>query len=403
MDRDPDCDGSELAVRVQVVTPWYPDDYSPYSGIFIKKQVEALAAVGHEVGVEVPTIYPAPPGDVPDEVFAALNRLADRDTTAVFNQEGEATWIPSPVPSRSGDLGRATAYEQSLRLKRSQLPVEADVTHAHLGIPTGLALLRIGVEPLVVTEHQSTLDRVFSQSGGVEAYEEVVEKVSAFICVSEHLKTRIARAIDPVKADSIEIVPNIVDLSEIPFQEREGPLEHWLYVGTVAIHKGIELLVKAFKMFREGNRSAALTIVGDGPHRQWVERFVAGSGMSQAVRMVGSVPHAAVGAYLDEADVMVHLSEAETFGISTLEAIGAGLPVVSLRNGGAESAWGDFEPSVGRLLSEDSDAADVAEAVKGLEDDRSSLNPKEGRELVEDRFSPERVASSLSEIYARVR
>lgn len=403
MDRGPDCDGNEQAVKVQVVTPWYPNDFSPYSGIFIKKQVEGLVAMGHEVGVEVPTIYPAPLGDVPDEVFAAMNRLADRDMTAVFNQDGEATWIPSAVPSRSGDLGRATAYEQSIRLKRSRVPVEPDVTHAHLGIPTGLALLRLGVEPLVVTEHQSTLDRVFSQPGGVEAYEEVVGKATAFICVSEHLRKQIARAIDPVKANSIEIVPNIVDLSEIPFRERGGPLEHWLYVGTVAVHKGIELLVKAFKIFREGNRSAALTIVGDGPHRPWVERFVAGSGMSQAVRIVGSVPHGVVGTYLDESDVMVHLSEAETFGISTLEAIGAGLPVISLRNGGAESAWGDFEPSVGRLLSEDSDAADVAEAVRGLEDDRSSLNPKEGRELVEKRFSPKQVAGSLSEIYARVR
>lgn len=390
-------------MKVQVVTPWYPDDYSPYSGIFIKKQVEAIATVGHDVGVEVPTIYPAPQGDVPHGVFEAMNQLADRDTTAVFRQDDEATWVPSPVPTRSGDLGRATAYEQSLRLKRSRLPVEADVTHAHLGIPTGLALLRLGVEPLVVTEHQSTLDRVFSQPGGVKAYEEVVERASAFICVSEHLRERIGRGIGPVKADSIEIVPNIVDLGDIPFREHEGPLEHWLYVGTVAIHKGIELLVKAFKMYREGNRSAVLTIVGDGPHRSWVERFVAGSGMSQAVRMVGSVSHKMVGTHLNEADLLVHLSEAETFGIATLEAIGAGLPVVSLRNGGAESAWGDFERSVGRLLPHDSDAADVVEAVKGLEDDRSSLNPKEGRELVEERFSPERVAGSLSEIYARVR
>jgi glycogen(starch) synthase len=125
--------------------------------------------------------------------------------------------------------------------------------------------------------------------------------------------------------------------------------------------------------------------------------------MSKAVRLVGSVPHERVGAYLDEADVLVHLSEAETFGISTLEAIGAGLPVVSRKNGGAESAWGDFERAAGRLLPEEVSALEVAEAVLTLEQDGSELDPRLARSIVEERFSPKKVASDLVEIYTRVR
>lgn len=390
-------------MKIQMVTPWYPDEYSAYSGIFVKKQVEALSALGHDVKVEVPLIYPAPPGDVPGEVFEAMRRLATDDSSAVFKEYGEATWVPAPVPARSGDLGRASAFEQALRLKRSRLPSHADVTHAHLGVPTGLALVRLGVEPLIVTEHQSTLDRVFAQHGGVIAYQEVVERASAFICVSEHLKRRVAQSIDPTAAASIEVVPNIVDLADIPFRDHASErLGSWLYVGTIAIHKGIELLLKSFKTYREGNREATLTIVGDGPHRPWVERFVAGSGISKVVRLVGSVPHAEMGLHFDAADVLIHLSEAETFGISTLEAIGAGLPVVSLRNGGAESAWGDFEPLAGKLLSPDVDERAVARAVNALEDDPSTLDPRRARGIVEDRFSPARVASALVDIYSRV-
>lgn len=391
-------------MRVQVVTPWYPDRYSPYSGIFVKKQVDALLASGHRVGVEVPVIYPAPQGDVPDEVFTAMNSLAQNDSSAVFATENGAVKIPAPVPSRSGDLGRAAAYERSLALKRSWMPVESDVTHAHLGIPTGLALLQLGVEPLVVTEHQSTLDRVFGQPGGAEAYEEVVDRSSAFICVSSHLKDQIASMIAPEVAESIEIVPNIVDLADIPYRVSErGSLDHWLYVGTIASHKGVELLMKAFKDYRETNRSAVLTIVGEGPHRPWVERFASGSGLSGSLRLVGSVPHAEVGSYLHDADVFVHLSIAETFGIATLEAIGAGLPVVSLRNGGAESAWGDFEGAVGRLLPKEAKTEDVVGAVLSLEDMGTTLDPAVGRSLVEERFSPSQVAGALAQIYERAR
>lgn len=396
-------DGHGREVKIQVVTPWYPDRYSAYSGIFVKKQVDALTSLGHDVDVEVPVIYPAPLGDVPDDVYQAMDSLAQIDPSAVFASENGAVKVPAPVPSRSGDLGRAAAFEKSLARKRFWMPVESGITHAHLGIPTGLALLRLGVERLVVTEHQSTLDRVFGQPGATDAYEEVVANSSAFICVSEHLKEQIASKIEPTVADSIEIVPNIVDLADIPFRVRKGgPLNHWLYIGTIASHKGVELLLKAFKAYRETDRSAVLTIVGEGPQRPWVERFAAGSGLSGSLRLVGSVAHQAVGHYLADAGVFVHLSPAETFGIATIEAIGAGLPVVSLRNGGAESAWGEFETSAGRLIPQDADADDVVDAIRYLEGHHARLDPALGRRLVEERYSPSQVARSLVDIYERI-
>lgn len=390
-------------MKIQVVTPWYPDRYSPYSGIFVKKQVDALRRSGHQVEVEVPVIYPAPPGEVPAAVSRAMTSLAEIDPEAMFAREDGVTRVPAAVPSRSGDLGRAASYETSIRIKRSFRPVEMDVTHAHLGVPTGLALLRLGDEPLVVTEHQSTLDRVFGQPGGIAAYKEVLERAAAFICVSSHLKDQIVDATQTSRAESIDIVPNVVDLSDIPFREHDrGALEHWVYVGTMAAHKGIELLLMAFKLYYQSNRAATLTMVGEGPHRSWIERFAAGAGLSRSVSFIGSVPHERVGAHLDEADVFVHLSPSETFGIASLEAIGAGLPVVSLRNGGAESAWGDVEEAVGRLLPTDASAADVAGAIESLGARGNQLDPRFGRRMVEERFAPEQIAEALIATYRRV-
>ena len=390
-------------MRVQVVSPWYPDRYSPYSGIFVKKQVDALKALGHEVAVEVPVIYPAPQGDVPESVYEAMRDLAAKDPTSVFVRQDGVVRIPAPVPSRSGDMGRAEAYAAATRVKRTFMPVEADVTHAHLGVPTGWALLQLGDHPLVVTEHQSTLDRVFSQPGGIQAYRDVLEGAKV-LCVSGHLKEQIVAGTDFAQANSIEVVPNIVDLSDIPFRERtrRTPV-HWIYVGTIAVHKGIELLLRAFKVFSRRHGSATLTVVGEGPHRPWVERFGAGAGLSRSISFVGSVSHEEVGAFLDKADVFVHLSKSETFGIASLEAIGAGLPVVSLRNGGAESAWGDFEGVVGRLLPTDVTPIDVADAVATLGRHGHALDHRLGRQMVQERFSPEHIAEDLTAIYQRIR
>ena len=390
-------------MKIQVVTPWYPDSYSPYSGVFVKKQVDALVSRGHQVSVENPEIYPAPPGEVPAEVWKAMRELASTDTTALFAEYGESTRVPAPVPSGSGMLGRAEAFRQALELKRDFLPVDADITHAHLGIPTGLALLDLGDRPLVVTEHQSTLVRVFAQTGGVTAYSRVVAEAAAFLCVSEHLKEEIVAAIGEEYADRIRVVPNVVDLEDIRFRVRsEGQVDRWIYVGTVFQHKGIDLLLRSFRLFRRSHPGATLTIVGQGPHTPWVERFIAANGLNQSVELVGSVPHGEVGKYLDAADVMVHVSPAETFGIASLEAIGAGLPLVSLRNGGADSAWGEFEDEVGRLLPLDSAPGDVVAAVRGLYGPGSGLDLVRGRNEVEVRFSAASVAMVLESIYQEV-
>ena len=55
-------------MRVGFVTPWYPDYASRYSGIFVQKQVEAVIRAGADVSVEVPTIFPAPAGPIPEHV-----------------------------------------------------------------------------------------------------------------------------------------------------------------------------------------------------------------------------------------------------------------------------------------------------------------------------------------------
>lgn len=392
-------------MRIQVVSPWYPDWYSPYSGVFVKQQVDALAGRGHSVAVEQPEIYPGPAGQVPERVWRAMRQVASRDPYALCARHRESVKAPAPVASGSGMLGRATAFAKGLEIKREFIPIgDVDVVHAHLGVPTGLACLELKDSPLVVTEHQSTLARIFAQSGGVEAYRRVVAEAAAFLCVSEHLKWEIVAAIGEEYASRIAVVPNVVDLGEVPFRSRNGaPTDHWIYVGTLFQHKGVELLLRSFKIFQQRRPRATLTLVGEGPYRSWVQRFVSANGLSQSVDLVGAVPHHEVGGYLDRADVMVHLSASETFGIASLEAIGAGLPVVSLRNGGAEDAWGDFESSVGRLLPDDAGAADVAEAVMELGDGGDALDAEYGRRQVETLFSADRVADLLLEVYGRVR
>jgi glycosyltransferase involved in cell wall biosynthesis len=114
------------------------------------------------------------------------------------------------------------------------------------------------------------------------------------------------------------------------------------------------------------------------------------------------VPHDQLGGYLARADVMVHLSPAETFGIAPLEAIGSGLPVVSLRNAGAVNTWGDIAQECGLLLPLEASPKEIAEAISELARSTTRLQPAVGRQAVLDRYSPGVVAGRLMATYAEV-
>jgi glycosyltransferase involved in cell wall biosynthesis len=390
-------------MRVQVVSPWYPDSASPYSGIFVQKQVAALRTAGHEVVVEVPQIFPAPMGSIPVEVRTAVEKLGISHPDRMYHTVGGVTYVPAPVPSKSGFIGRARAFAANLDIKRKVLPNDADITHAHLGVPTGWAALRLGDTPLVVTEHQSTLREVFAEPEAADAYRETIENASAFICVSTHLKSQIVEGLGEWTAERIEVIPNIVDLTNIPFViDRDRDFKSWVYVGGLAPHKGVEKLLRVFVAYRHTVEPlATLTLVGDGVLRKWVDKYASSHDAARAVTLTGAVDHAKVGRYLAEADLMVHLSPRETFGIASLEAIAAGLPVVSAKNGGADSAWGSFESDCGLLVDPDTSADELVRLIVSLREQTDRLRPDHGRAMGQDRFSPDVVARSIMNVYER--
>jgi len=392
-------------MKIRFVTPWYPDYAAIHSGVFVEKQVLALRELGHFVTVTVPQIFPAPPGPIPRPVLDAMRALSKRSPSAMFASDGDTTYVPTPVPSRGGFLGRAQAMSQSLALLDDLLTGPVDLTHAHVAMPAGWAVAQIHEStPLVITEHWSGLATIFNDPVAVDAYAEVVRRADAFICVSNHLRHQIADALGEWVLGRIEVVPNIVDLSEIRFVRRDTyPFSRWIYVGGLMAHKGVQALLRAFDQYVKGHdESATLTLVGDGPLRRWIETFAASRGLAGVVTVAGTVEHIRLADFLDQANVMVHLSPAETFGIASLEAIGAGLPVVSLRNSGAVGAWGEIEPQCGALLDLESSAADVANAVAALRRAPDGLDLAAGRAFVEEHFSPHVIAERLAGVYRRV-
>jgi glycosyltransferase involved in cell wall biosynthesis len=104
----------------------------------------------------------------------------------------------------------------------------------------------------------------------------------------------------------------------------ESPL--LLYVGRLSAEKEIECI----KPILEAIPNSRLALVGDGPHRQALEKHFAGTN----THFVGYLGGKELGSAFASADAFIFPSRTETLGLVLLEAMAAGCPVVAARSGG---------------------------------------------------------------------
>jgi glycosyltransferase involved in cell wall biosynthesis len=134
---------------------------------------------------------------------------------------------------------------------------------------------------------------------------------------------RISVIEDPaLGADDLERLASLRDTSA---RDRRG--RHYLAVGRLAPQKNFSLLIDAFARFSTPNDQ--LTILGEGAERAMLEAKAWSLGIAGRVRLPGHV--ATTEAWLADADALVLSSDYEGVPAVLIEALAAGIPIVSTR------------------------------------------------------------------------
>ena len=143
-----------------------------------------------------------------------------------------------------------------------------------------------------------------------------------------------------------------------------------LAVGRLIAQKDHETLLRAFARVRERHPQVRLAILGSGPLEAATRAQAHELGLDAAVVLPGRQE---IGDWLQRADVFVHTSRWEGFGIVLLEAMLASLPVVATRVSAVPEVVADGETG---LLVDEGDAEGVAAAL-----DRLLADPEQARRL----------------------
>ncbi|SCL32165.1 glycogen(starch) synthase [Micromonospora pallida] len=355
---------------VAIVTPWYPTRQVPFGGAFVQAMVEATVSAWDRATVYHVDGWGARVPESQDQaIMRAHRKLLTRAVTETSTVAGAGLWYV-PVPMRVGlsfaQFARRNA--EALRTVLRGKPIAAPVVHAHVGLRGGWTALE-NARPdarVYVTEHATFLPTVLAEPDSRAMYDEVISRATGFFAVGEVLRSVLVEAF-PHHAHKIGFMPNPISFTA-PREQPVTALRRWLYVGSLSERKGVALLLEAFARCRAEDPSLSLTFVGDGRLRSKLTSRAAALGLTDAVSFAGSVLPDQALELMREHDLLIHPSRLETFGMTVVEAIAAGVPVLVTRCGGPEETLAGIEDAVGGLIDVTDDPDTIVDGYRRLRD-----------------------------------
>lgn len=251
-----------------------------------------------------------------------------------------------------------------------------DLLHVHYAIPHASAavfaknILRDnGIEiPVVSTLHGTDITLVGKDPSYEPVISYAINSVDAVTCVSESLKNDTYKHFN-VRRD-IDVIPNFVEMDKIQTATKSAnelrasfakPEEKVLvHISNFRPVKRVDDVAKIFAAVRK-EIPAKLLLVGDGPDRNKIELMCRDYGMCHDVHFLGKLKNPTEALHIS--DLFLLPSETESFGLSALEAMSVGVPVIATNAGGLPEV---VEHGISGYLSNLGDVADMAKNAIAL-------------------------------------
>lgn len=287
-----------------------------------------------------------------------------------------------------------------------------DLLHVHYAIPHAYAgymakqmLKEEGIEiPMVTTLHGTDITLVGNHPHYKPAVAFSMNKSDAITSVSENLKEDILRLFNVNQ--EVHVIPNFIDLEQHSkrrlnndcFRSRMAK-ENERIITHISNLRPVKRLVDVIKVFDKIQKElpAKLIIIGEGPDKLKAEELCAEKGIEDKVIFLGNSLE--INEILSFSDLFILPSEKESFGLSALEAMASGVPVISTNAGGLPEVNVD---GVSGYLSAIGEVKEMAEnALKILRTDEVLNRFKENAVQVAEKFSIEKIVPLYEELYVK--
>ena len=283
-----------------------------------------------------------------------------------------------------------------------------DVLHVHYAIPHAYAaymakkmLLDSGIQiPIVTTLHGTDITLVGSHPFYKPAVTFSINHSDRVTAVSESLKQDTLRLFDIKK--NINVIPNFIDTEKIKLkgkpcersllaEKEEKILTHISnfrplkrIMDVISIFEGVQLKIKS-----------KLMMVGEGPEKKRAIQYVNEKGLEEQVLFLGNSNE--IDKILCYSDLFLLPSEKESFGLSALEAMAHGVPIISSDAGGIPEV--NKHGKTGYLSKIGDTESMTLDALSLLQNESLHKSFKRQAEQRAEKFNLETVVNQYESIY----
>ncbi len=286
-----------------------------------------------------------------------------------------------------------------------------DLLHVHYAIPHASAayfakhiLKKTGKDiPYITTLHGTDITLVGKDQTYAPVVTFSINESDAITAVSDNLKEETYKYFKIEK--DIQVIPNFVDTERFQHSNKEhfkkmlAPNGERImaHVSNFRKVKRVEDVIRVFERVHEKIPSKLL-MIGDGPERQNAEELCRSLSICNDIRFLGKQEQ--MDEILSITDLFVLPSQYESFGLSALEAMACGVPVISTNAGGLPEI--NVHGKTG-FLSEVGDILDMSQhALEILKDDKTLKHFKEQALEHARGFSKQRIIPMYEALYNKV-
>ncbi|MBW6458922.1 MAG: glycosyltransferase [FCB group bacterium] len=380
-------------MKIFIIPSWYPYPSNPVNGTFFKDHAESLAEAGHDVVVVAAEIVSL------KSFFRSQRDLKTR----IYEEKGVKTY--QTLALNRHPKHPEAFYRQYIGLLKQLLDKalqdegRPELIHVHSSLWAGAALAEfdLGI-PMIISEHlkEFLIYKGFSDFQN-KLIQQAYDKANAVIAPSSAVMKRIKQYFSIPGQCGTHIIGNMVDTEFFkPLEVR--PVSNrftFLVVAMLRPEKRIDKIIETFIPI--GNTHLAkIRVVGDGPEYKILKETAVNCSLTHQVEFVRDTGKDIVLKNLQHADVCMLYSKMETFGVSLIEALSCGVPVISGNIGGPN----DFITKENGILVPVDNPIALRDAMKEMIEHPEKYDPKKIREDVVRRFDKKVIVKKLETVYS---
>lgn len=373
-------------MNIFIIARGYPTQQEPTWGCFEKDQAKALVKLGHRVtilSVDVRFRWHKRSLGIQhhkDSKLSAYNIFLLPYVLLFFIPQQIKDWFYTWQLER---IYKRAVIEQG----KPDILYTHYLYNTHKTIPLGLKYHI----PIVAIEHCSLMGYHPIPKTARRLAQKTYPNVSQLLTVSSALRDNINNELG---FNSI-VISNIVG-EEFCFRpQKKNSIIKIVSVGRLVKGKRFDLLIRAANQI---DIPFEINIIGNGPELKSLQALIHGLHLQHKIHLLGSKTKEELSSILNDCDIFALPSQSETFGVSYVEAMACGLPIIATDCGGPT----DFVNEQNGILIPTNDLMALRNAIEFMITNLEKYNRQAIAKDCQERFSSEIIAQRLTSIFEEI-